>query len=309
MSEADAPEEDGDKEADELDLAYTQRIEMQLRNTEAKQNIPNECGIIQEISCTNFMCHEQLRVPLGPLINFIIGHNGSGKSAVLTALTLCLGGKAAATNRGQNLKSFIKEGRDHCSIRVKIKNEGSAAYRADLYGKSITVERHFTRAGTSGFKLKDENDRLVSIKKSDLEDIIDAFALQIDNPMNVLTQDNARQFLNDSSPKEKYKFFLKGTQLQALKEDYVLMESQLEEMQDKCLTLEADVGVLKSQFQEALAKAQRAHNLEQMAVREKLLAHQMAWAEVEVQEKVRYNVSSYFVCLTVCRLWRSLKRA
>ena len=56
------------------------------------------------------MCHTYLEVSLGALINFIIGHNGSGKSAVLTAITICLGGKATATNRGQSLKSFIQEG-------------------------------------------------------------------------------------------------------------------------------------------------------------------------------------------------------
>jgi chromosome segregation ATPase len=48
-------------------------------------------------------------------MNFIIGHNGSGKSAVLTALTLCLGGKATATNRGSSMKSFIKEGEEYVS--------------------------------------------------------------------------------------------------------------------------------------------------------------------------------------------------
>jgi chromosome segregation ATPase len=57
-------------------------------------------------------CHKYLIVHMGPLMNFIIGHNGSGKSAILTALTLCLGGKASATNRGHSLKSFIKEGEE-----------------------------------------------------------------------------------------------------------------------------------------------------------------------------------------------------
>ena len=83
-----------------------------MKDKENEVNRPSENGIIEEIHCVNFMCHEQLTVTLGPLINFIIGHNGSGKSAVLTALTICLGGKAAATNRGQNLKSFIKEGKE-----------------------------------------------------------------------------------------------------------------------------------------------------------------------------------------------------
>lgn len=74
------------------------------------QNQAQECGIIESLTCINFMCHTKLHVAFGPLINFIIGHNGSGKSAILTGITLCLGGKATATNRGQSLKGFIKEG-------------------------------------------------------------------------------------------------------------------------------------------------------------------------------------------------------
>lgn len=80
------------------------------RNQRVITNRPAENGIIHSITCINFMCHAKLQVKLGPLMNFIIGRNGSGKSAVLTAITLCLGGRATATNRGQSLKSFIKEG-------------------------------------------------------------------------------------------------------------------------------------------------------------------------------------------------------
>ena len=82
-------------------------------------NMPQESGIIESVTCMNFMCHTKLHVPFGPLINFIIGHNGSGKSAVLTALTLCLGGKAATTNRGQSLKSFIKNGEEYVQTRCQ----------------------------------------------------------------------------------------------------------------------------------------------------------------------------------------------
>lgn len=84
----------------------------QQRNKKNMDNLPAEVGIIESVTCTNFMCHAYLEVPLGPLINFIIGHNGSGKSAILTAITICLGGKATTTNRGQSLKSFIKEGQE-----------------------------------------------------------------------------------------------------------------------------------------------------------------------------------------------------
>lgn len=94
-----------------LDEQATQ-FTTQQRTKKNKTNEAADNGIIETVTCTNFMCHEYLEVQLGPLINFIIGHNGSGKSAILTAITICLGGKATTTNRGQSLKSFIKEGQE-----------------------------------------------------------------------------------------------------------------------------------------------------------------------------------------------------
>ncbi|KAF2007928.1 dna repair protein-like protein rad18 [Amniculicola lignicola CBS 123094] len=291
VSEAPSRRSENDDEADDdgfndpatLQRA-TQMVEKQLRDQGAMQNLPAECGIIEEIQCTNFMCHERLTITLGPLINFIIGHNGSGKSAVLTALTLCLGGKTTATNRGQNLKAFIKEGRDQCTLSVKIKNEGSAAFRPDLYGSSIIVERMFSKS-SSGFKVKAANGKVVSIKKADVEDITDAFAFQIDNPMNILTQDMARQFLNDSTPKDKYRFFLKGTQLETLNTDYNVIEEGLEVLESKMETLKSDQKVLRKKMEAAVTQARKAANLEKMRSQERECQNQMAWAQVEAMEE------------------------
>jgi chromosome segregation ATPase len=265
-------------------LWATQQVQRDFQATANKQNTATDSGIIEEIQCINFMCHEHLTVTLGPLINFIIGHNGSGKSAVLTALTICLGGKATATNRAQNLKSLIKEGKDHSSVQVRIKNQGALAYKPDQYGDSITVERHFNRTGTSGFKLRDQNGRVVSTKKAELEDILDAFSMQIDNPMNVLTQDMARQFLNHSTPKDKYKFFLQGTQLEVLSKDYQQIESSLELMNTRTEVAKADLGGLRKKMEDLAVKARRAENLEKMRAREVTIAHQALWANVQEHE-------------------------
>lgn len=262
----------------------TQQVQRDFRATANKQNVATDSGIIEEIQCINFMCHEHLTVTLGPLINFIIGHNGSGKSAVLTALTICLGGKATATNRAQNLKSLIKEGKEHATVTVRIKNQGPLAYKPSQYGDSIIVERHFSKSGTSGFKLKDRNGRVVSTKKGELEDILDAFSMQIDNPMNVLTQDMARQFLNNSTPKDKYKFFLQGTQLENLNRDYQQIEQSLELMNAKAEVKETDLGILRKRMEDLAGKARRAENLERMRAKETVIAHQAAWARVEQEE-------------------------
>lgn len=37
------------------------------------------------------MCHEHFELELGSRLNFIVGNNGSGKSAILTAITYWFG--------------------------------------------------------------------------------------------------------------------------------------------------------------------------------------------------------------------------
>lgn len=56
----------------------------------------------------NFMCHDALEVELNPNVNFIVGRNGSGKSAILTAVMIGLGGKSKITNRGTSVKGKLQ---------------------------------------------------------------------------------------------------------------------------------------------------------------------------------------------------------
>lgn len=122
------------------------------------------------------MCHDALEVTLNPNVNFIIGRNGSGKSAILTALTVGLGARANITSRGASVKSinilytiiffilfffynmlllcldFIKKGKNSATIEVSLFNNGSMAYKPDIYGDSITVFRSI--GTTSSYKIK-----------------------------------------------------------------------------------------------------------------------------------------------------------
>ena len=45
-------------------------------------------GYIKKVKLRNFMSHENFELELGPQLNFIVGNNGSGKSAILTAITI-----------------------------------------------------------------------------------------------------------------------------------------------------------------------------------------------------------------------------
>ena len=210
--------------------------------------------------------------------------NGSGKSAVLTAITLCLGGKASATNRGASLKSLIRGNEESAILTVRLKNEGSDAYQTDLYGDSIIVERHFSRSGSSGYRLKNSAGRTVSTKKGDVDDLIEYFNLQVDNPMNVLTQDAAKSFIRDSTPAEKYKFFYEGVQLQQLDNDYRLVSDTCDMIESKLDEARKDIKILQKKYEAAEQRAkivQQHQGLREAAAR---MRNQLVWVQVEEQE-------------------------
>lgn len=154
-----------------------------------------------------------------------------------------------------------------------------------MYGDAIIIERHFSRSGGSSFKLKSSAGRLISTRKGDLEEICDYFALQIDNPMNVLTQDMARQFLNSSTPYDKYKFFMKGTQLEHLDGDYLIVEQNLDTIDEDLWKKQEDLKVFEDQAQKArnlLALSERQDTLRD---RIRHLGEMMAWVQVKEQEE------------------------
>jgi predicted ATPase len=47
-------------------------------------------GSVESVRVENFLNHHNLKVDLCPGVNFITGENGSGKSAILTALCVAL---------------------------------------------------------------------------------------------------------------------------------------------------------------------------------------------------------------------------
>lgn len=276
---------DNESESESIDeLQATQMVKKQAQRM--GENLASEQGVIMEIQIRNFMCHKNVRVTFGPLINFITGANGSGKSAILTALQVCLGTKAKSTNRAPNLSAMVKTGEENASLAVKLKNGGEDAFKPHLYGASILVERHFNRSGTSSFKIKNDQGKIITTKKKDLDEITESFGLQLDNPINVLTQDRAREFLSNSTPAEKYKFFIQGTQLQALDSDYNLMEETLDRIEEAASIAAGDLDTLKENAQKAEERKKRLDRAAAMQEKMRDVQRQHAWCQVEEQERL-----------------------
>jgi len=265
------------------DQRATQRL--RSRTNVLSHNTVAENGILESVTCVNFMCHERLHCELGPLLNFIVGENGSGKSAILTAITLCLGGKASSTNRGGSLKAFVKEGQERAMLAVKIKNRGHDAFKPELYGDSVIVERHFSKSGASGFKVKSATGVTISTKKQEVEELVEYYALQVDNPLNILSQDNARSFLNSANKYQKYKFFIEGVQLQQLDNDYRLIAENLDMMVSKIPDQEEMVNRAREDFEKAKRLRESLEGARRIRAKAKVVRAQLAWIQVENEER------------------------
>ncbi|KAK6339512.1 Structural maintenance of chromosomes protein 6 [Orbilia javanica] len=276
---ANIEEDSADMDSDEEALYFEQSQLIAASSTAPRGNEPADYGTIELIRLENFMCHPCLEMKFGPFMNFVVGQNGSGKSAVLTALTLCLGAKAAVTNRGGNVKSFIKEGEHMAVVEVHLRNRGDG-FKKDIYGDTIIVQRTFNRDGITAYKIKAKSGKVISTTKKELSDIIDYMSLQVDNPMTVLSQDLARQFLSNSTDEDKYKFFMKGVQLddlyalyQALKSQQALIDGVLESKAEDIRELKEDKDAAEKKFRLLQQTEDLRKNVNKL-----LLRH--AWAQV-----------------------------
>lgn len=73
-------------------------------------------------------------------------------------------------------------------VTLTLKNQGEEAYRPKEYGKSIVITRTFNRQGASSWAIKSKDGTKVSDKRDELAAICDHMNIQVDNPLNVLTQ-------------------------------------------------------------------------------------------------------------------------
>eukprot|EP00571_Detonula_confervacea_P004793 CAMPEP_0172314882 /NCGR_PEP_ID=MMETSP1058-20130122/23427_1 /TAXON_ID=83371 /ORGANISM="Detonula confervacea, Strain CCMP 353" /LENGTH=501 /DNA_ID=CAMNT_0013028833 /DNA_START=11 /DNA_END=1513 /DNA_ORIENTATION=- len=170
---------------------------------------PAEAGIIYEVHVENFMCHRKLSVKLCRNVNIIHGQNGSGKSAILTAIKLCLGSKHSR-RRSRNLKDLIRKDCSGAKLRVTILNKGANGYKPDVYGDYITVERTISMRGLLPPSLLDANGKVRSRTKKDFDAMLHQLNIQVENPVAMLDQEEAKKFLTGNA-EDKYAFFTKAT--------------------------------------------------------------------------------------------------
>uniref|UniRef100_A0A673N485 Structural maintenance of chromosomes protein 6 n=1 Tax=Sinocyclocheilus rhinocerous TaxID=307959 RepID=A0A673N485_9TELE len=228
-----------------------------------------------------------------------------GKSAVLTALIVALGGKAHTTNRGSSLKVFVKEGESSADVSITLRNRGRDAYKPEVFGQSINIDLRISSEGMRTYKLKSKTGHLVSSKKEELISILDHFNIQVDNPVSILTQEMSKHFLHSKGEGDKYKFFMKATQLDQMKEDYSYIMKTKSMTQNAVEKHRETLQELKRKYHEKEERYKNLASLNEMQQKLDELKSQMAWSLV--RNHCQHNVISDWCLFWANRIFRQLQ--
>lgn len=182
---------------------------------------------IESIELINFMCHSHTTINFSKMITCIGGRNGSGKSAVMIALGLLFGQRATQLERGNSYKNLIKTGTNQSIIRVIVNNHNK--FKMSRYGSKITIEKKL-RHNSSTLNIYGSNGLKLKINKYELDLLSDAYCLKFDNPLNFLTQEQSKKFLNVNSPSDLYELYYRGTEFKDIQESIEEINKMLEQM-------------------------------------------------------------------------------
>ncbi|KAI3869436.1 hypothetical protein MKX03_020990 [Papaver bracteatum] len=247
-------------------------------------------GIITKIHVENFMCHTNMEIHLGDGVNFITGQNGSGKSAILTALCVAFGVRAKETQRAAKLKDFIKTGCSYALVRVEIKNQGEEAFKPEIYGDVIIVERQIRDSGSNTTVLKNHGGVTIGKTKDVLKELVEHFNIDVENPCVIMSQDKSREFLHSGNDKDKFKFFYKATlleQVHGLLEDIGIQLESVSVLVDEC---ESSIRPIIKELDALKLKIESMEHVDELHHEIQQVRKKLAWLLVyegdrEIQEQ------------------------
>ena len=279
----------------DVDALYKSPLRERTLNHEGK---PPEAGVISKIYVENFMCHRKLTVDLCRNVNFIHGQNGSGKSAILAAIQICLGAGARRTNRARNLKELVrKDAACSCArVRVTLLNGSEDGFQHEIYGDTITVERTIAlRGGFNGYKLLDHKMQERSRSKKDLDEMLDKLNIQVENPVAILDQEEAKKFLTGKAD-DKYAFFMKATELERIDRTYGNTVDALDDMTRQAERMNRALEADKANVEDTKRTWEKHQELEKLEKKLKALSEAYAWSfykECRTQSDAQLQVRNH----------------
>ena len=129
----------------------------------------------------------------------------------------------------------------------------------------------------------------MSTKKSELDNIVEQFNIQIDNPVCFLNQETSKHFLSSSSKTDKYKLFLKASQLDTMRRMHEQIESERKASEALIEEKSSHLPVLEKEVQTWEEKYKKCQSVEKLRQKLSLLIKEYSWASAIAWEKTVEN--------------------
>jgi len=246
-----------------------------------------ENGVILKIVVENFMNHAHMQIDLDPHVNFIVGKNGSGKSAIVASCIAGLGCKAAATGRNlSSYKHFIKHGTDYALVQIHLANGGHDPYCHDEFGDVVVVEHRIEKTGGGAYRLKSADGRVDrKVTKRVVEELNLHYNVQADNPCSLLTQEAAKKFLHNGNEEDRYRFFLGAANLGTQKQDLMSSQVNIQAMEEKTEKAQQRIPEFEEYARAAKEEYDGAVQLKELELMKEQMEPMVAWAQVAAKER------------------------
>jgi len=139
-------------------------------------------GSIVRVTLHNFMSYTDAHFEPGPLLNVILGPNGTGKSSIVCAIALGLNGPTTVLGRAKETREFIKLGTDKGFVELELA-------RAMSGGRNLTIRRTLNTDNTSDWRLNNK-----SATKTEVAKQIAKLNIQVNNVCQFLAQEKVVNF-------------------------------------------------------------------------------------------------------------------
>jgi chromosome segregation ATPase len=213
-------------------------------------------GSIRRIKLKNFLTYNEVEFRPGARLNVVIGPNGTGKSTILCAICLGLGGQPPLLGRADDARLFIMHEKDIAEIEIEIApfpdKETHVVRRVIDRNKGATGKRSRGIAASSYYI----NGR--EVKADEIRSLVsDVYNIAIDNLCTFLPQDRVGSFSGfdskqllletEKSVSASGLLYDQHMKLIELEEQMLSSDSNVISVQEVVRTLEADVSRLQHQ--------------------------------------------------------------
>ncbi|KAI4468807.1 structural maintenance of chromosomes protein 5 [Holotrichia oblita] len=191
-------------------------------------------GVILKISVTNFVTYTYAEMYPGPHLNMIVGPNGTGKSTMVAAIILGLGGNPKTVGRGTKVSNMLNiTARQHV-IDIVLKGNNTS-------NSNTVITREFDVNDRSIWRLNGSK-----VSQKDMLDNIALYNIQVDNLCQFLPQDRVQDFAKMNKQE-----LLKQTKKALCRDDLIQKQENLISRRNQHKNALETVGKRTKKLQEA----------------------------------------------------------